>query len=273
MKTAVSGLVGSALGGLLLSACLGISDVEDRDGGASGGSGGSGVDGGGFPGYGGSGGADASAGGSGGTGGTTTGGAGGASGGAGGSGGSGGISSGKLTLKPGLALAGDGFLANPDLCGDVVHDSYQQSSYKAIHAGRDVPCSGVATYRAYLRFDLAPVKSSVKKATLRFYYAQKADPTAGVGLWSIPDFKQLGSQSWGLPLENSYGTVLTPASALGWIETEVSNEAKAAQAQGEAASFELRYLDEGEDPAGKSRWYGIVATENGTLGPELVVEY
>ncbi|MBK8994146.1 MAG: DNRLRE domain-containing protein [Myxococcales bacterium] len=258
-----------------LTACLGISDVDERDGGATGG-GGSGIDGGGFPGYGGTGGGDSGATGgsdSGGTGGGSSGGAAGDGSSTGGGAGTGGISSGTVTLEPGLALAGDGFLAHPDLCGKTVHDSYQQSSYKAIHAGRDVPCNGLSTYRAFVRFDLGPVPGPVKKATLRLYYAQKAEPNAGVGLWAIPDFSQLTAQSWNLALGTSYGTLVTPTSALGWAQKDVSNAAKAAQSQGDAAAFELRYLDESEDPAGKSRWYGFVATENGTLGPELVVDY
>lgn len=252
-----------------LTACLGISDVDaPRDGGGgSAGTGGTGIDGGGFPGFGGA---------SGGAGGGSPGGsagAGGSGGPSGGAGGSGGVAGGTLTLKPGLALAGDGFLSNPSLCGDSVIDSYQQASYKAIHAGRDVPCGNTATYRAYVRFELTSVPGPVKKATLRLYYAQKADPTAGVGLWAIPDFQALTTQSWGVGLGTDHGTVITPSSALGWIQKDVTGDAKDAQTKGAAAAFELRYQNEAEDPAGKSRWYGIVATENGTLGPELVVEY
>lgn len=273
MKSAGSGKLGWVVTAASLTACLGISDVEERDGGATGG-GGSGIDGGGFPGYGGTGGGDGGAtGGSGGTTGGSAGTTGGSAGATGGSAGAGGVTGGTVTLKPGLALAGDGFLANPGLRGKTVHDSYSQSSYKAIHAGRDVPCNGLATYRAFVRFELGPVPGPVKKATLRLYYAQMAEPNAGVGLWAIPDFTPLTTQSWNLPLGTSFGTLVTPTSTPGWTQKDVSNAVKAAQSQGEAAAFELRYLDESEDPAGKSRWYGFVATENGTLGPELVVEY
>ena len=175
-------------------------------------------------------------------------------------------------MKPGPGLSGDGFLALLSLCGEKVHDSYQQANYKAIHVGRDLPCGSKATYRAFLRFGLSAVPAPVKKATLKIYYAQKKDPTAGVSLLAISDFQQLVSASWDAAVLIDLGTVITPGTAPGWIATDVSGPVQAAQASG-AAAFELRYQDEGQDPAGKSRWYGVVATENGSLGPELAVEY
>ncbi len=259
-------------------ACLGIAEVDGGTGGsAAGGVGGAGIDGGGgFPGAGGAGGVQDAAnsdapsiggsggsGGSGGTGGT----------GSGGAGATGGSTGGSVTLKPGLALAGDGFLAQPSLCGDQVIDSYSQPSYKAIHVGRDVPCGNVATYRAYVRFAAPTLPGPVKKATLRFHYAQKQDPTGGVQLLGITDFQQLTTSAWGQPTAANFGTVIAPTTPVGWVVTEVTGHVKAALGAGGGVAFELRYDAEGQDPAGKSRWYGIVATENGANGPELVVEY
>jgi hypothetical protein len=256
---------------LLAAGCLGISDVNPSDGGPPTGTGGAGIDGGsGFPGFDASGDGAAGAGGTGGA----AGGTGGAAGGTGGAaGGTGGAAGGSATLKPSSGLGGDGFIATPHLCNKVVHDHYQQASYKAIHAGRDVPCGGVATYRAFLRFDLGGIPGPIKKATLRLYYAQKAEPKAGVGLFGIKDFGQLDPGDWSLLVGTSHGTVVTAASGLGWISRDVTADAAAAKSGGSAVAFTLRYLGEGEDPAGQSRWYGFVAAENGTLGPELVVDY
>jgi hypothetical protein len=275
--------IGVGSGALALGSCLGLSEVESPGNTASGGDA-SVVDGGVFPG-GGKGG-DAQAGGgtspSGGSGGTSpSGGSGGTSpsGGSGGtspSGGSGGSVGGTATLHPGLALVGDGFLANPSLCGDTVLDSYNQPSYKAIHVGRDPPCGKVATYRAYLRFDLSSVKTlAIKTAKLRFYYASKSEPTAAVSLLYIADFGQLEPSDWSIAVRDDLGPVFDPATIPGWIEVDAQASLLDAIAKGDAAlAFELRYGDEGEDPGGKSRWYGVVAVENGGgLEPSLVLTW
>lgn len=258
-------------------ACLGIAEVDQGNAGGQGGLGGSSLDGGGgFPSAGGSGAAGGSDGASGAGGSGGAGALGGADAGtpdATPGGGTGGISGGTKILKPGLALAGDGFLAAPSLCGDQVIDSYSQPSYKAIHVGRDVPCGKVATYRAFLRFDAATLPGPLKKATLKLYYAQKQQPTAGVTLLGITDYPQLTTSAWSQPTAATFGTVITPSSAPGWVAVDVSAHVTSSWSGGGGVAFELRYEAEGQDPGGTSRWYGIVATENGSLGPELVVEY
>lgn len=262
---------------------MGISEVDTPGSGGAGGTAGTVIaSGGSFPSSGGSGGSgiDGAAG-AGGTlggggvpsgGGTASGGAG-ASGGSGGGGGSGGTGTSKLTLLPGSGLTGDGFLAQPGLCNKTVFDSYSQPNYKAIHVGRDVPCGSVATYRAFIRFDLSKLSSAVLSAKLRLHYSSTTNPTAAVSLLGIADFGQLSSQVWSAAKGTDYGTLLTPTSPLGWLETSVVDQVNSAISSGGGVAFELRYQNEGEDPGGKSRWYGLVAADNGSLGPELVVTY
>jgi hypothetical protein len=260
---------GLLLSGLGLGACLGLSEVDDPTG-VDAGSGGQVNSGGGFPG-GGSGGDASLSGGAAGSAGA------GSSGGSGGStGGSGGSAGGTLTVHPGLALMGDGFLASPDLCGDPVIDSYGQPSYKAIHAGRDQPCGNVATYRAFMRFELTALEGlATKTAKLRFYYASKASPTAAVHAVYVADFGQLDANDWNVAERQNLGDVLDPSTIPGWVELDVTSPLADALSKGDAAlAFELRYDDEAQDPAGKSRWYGVVAVENGGgLEPSLVVTY
>jgi hypothetical protein len=260
------------------TACLGIADTTSTASDA-GGDAPHTLDGGGFPGT------DSGSGGSGGTtaidgsAGATSGGApggGGAPSGGGGSSGTGGTTGGTLTIMPPLALSGDGFLAKPDLCGQVVWDSYQQPSYKAIHAGRDVPCGSIATYRAFMRFDLSPASGkTIKSAHLRFYYVEKIDnPTVAVNLFRVSDFGQLDSNDWNATEVEAYGAVLGSSTAPGWIDVDVTAGANAAAGAGGFLAFKLQAADEGFDPGGKSHWYGFAATESGqSTSPRVVITY
>jgi len=258
----------------LASSCLGLAEVEDpatKDGGAADAMG---VDGGGFPGFGGAGGdanaagggADSSVGGSAGS--APTGGGGAPPGG----GGTGGTPPGGTLTLPVLA---DGFLANPDLCGKSVWDSYSQPSYKAIHVGRDVPCSGIATYRAFMRFDVKPASGvTPKSAKLRFHFTSTTDPISGVKLVAIPDYAALDAGDWSAAELKGYGTVLGPATPLGWVEVDVLDSLLQALGSGSKLAFKLQYENEGEDPADKSRWYGITAQEQGNSNvAQVVVDY
>lgn len=259
--------------GWTLSACLGIAEVDDRSGPSDGGGGSDGAAAGsGWPDSGSGGVAGASTGGAAGGGATSSG----ATGGAGATGGSGGTTGGTLTIKPGLSTSGDGFLASPDLCNQTVFDSYKQPSYKAIHVGRDVPCGAIATYRAYVRFDLSPLAGkSAKSAKLRFYYAENTDATAGVALRYIDDFGQLDFGDWPIAERMTFGSVFDASTAPGWVERDVTAAVQDVQSKSETVvAFQLRYLDETQDPGGTSRWYGIVATEDPSdQGPQLLVDY
>ena len=205
-------------------------------------------------------------------------GGGGAAGAAGGAGaaGSGGGPPTTVTVYPLAGLDGDGFLASPDLCGQEVWDYYTQATYKALHVGRDNPCSADTTYRAFLRFSLLPfVGTAPVEAVLRFSYAGKTDPTAGVGLFEVADFQSLAVGDWGAQHRHDFGQVLGPSTAPDWIEVDVVDRVAAALAQGMSAiAFKLQYADEAEDPNGKSRWYGIRASNDGIdNAPRLVVTY
>jgi hypothetical protein len=196
---------------------------------------------------------------------------------AGGAGGAGGTDGGPPTtntIRPSNALDGDGFLANPALCGQQVWDFYEQSTYKALHVGRDVPCSEVATYRTYMRFELQSlVGTTIQSAVLRFELRSKSDPTAGVDLLEIADFGNLGAGDWSGGEKHDFGEVFNTTTALGWVGTDVTARVAAAVSDGQIA-FKLQYRDESADPQGKSRWYGITsANEGSSRAPQLVVTY
>ena len=194
--------------------------------------------------------------------------------GAGGAGGTGGPAPITNTLRPATGLGGDGFLSNPALCGETVWDFYEQSTYKAVHVGRDVPCSNVATYRAFMRFNLQNLAgAAIVSAILRFELRSKTDVSSAVNLVEIEDFGNLGAGDWGSAERQNLGQVFGPGTALGWVETDVTGRVVAALSSGVIA-FKLQYGDESEDPAGKSRWYGITATDDGaSRAPQLVVSY
>lgn len=195
-------------------------------------------------------------------------------GGAGGAGGAEGGSPSTNTIRPSNALDGDGFLANPALCGQQVWDYYQQSTYKALHVGRDAPCSEVATYRAYMRFELQSLAgATIQSAILRFELRSKSEPTAGVDLLEIEDFGNLGAGDWSGAEKHDFGEVFNTTTALGWVETNVTARVAASVSNGQIA-FKLQYRDESADPQGKSRWYGITsANEGSSRAPQLVVTY
>jgi hypothetical protein len=186
-------------------------------------------------------------------------------------GGSGGTAPVVITIKPLGGLQGDGFLAHPNLCGQEVFDSYAHDSYKGIHVGRDPPCNQTATYRAFVRFKLDVLGSGpIVSAKLRLYLKEKTEPTAGVDLQRINDFGNLDANDWNKATIKNLGGLITPGTKLGWIEADVTPGVSLALADGVVA-YRLIYDNEAEDPGGKSRWYVIVASDNGTLGPELVV--
>lgn len=178
------------------------------------------------------------------------------------------------TVRPTGALDGDGFLASPPLCGDAVWDYYQQSSYKALHVGRDEPCGSVSTYRAFLQFSLAPFAgTTISAALLRFELRTKSNPRAGVVLHAIESFGNLTLASWNQAVLQDYGPVLDEASAMGWIEVDVTDRVTQALGSGVIA-FRLSYATESENPEGKSRWYGITAVDDGDArAPQLVITY
>jgi hypothetical protein len=239
--------------------CLGLAEVDEPSQG-TGGSGAVGADGGAWPesgsdASGGTGNADATpdvavggASGSGATGGTTA-----------------------VVVLPKGSLAGDGFIASPDLCGEDVWDSYDQSSYFALHVGRDNPCNEKATYRAFLRFSLDGLPSGQPvSAKLRFHYEQYGDATGDAELFEIQDFVQLEAADWDSNVLTPLGVVLEPSTPLGWIEIDVTSLV----AGKSGIAFMLRYTNENEDFGDVSRWYGIVAEDTGdAYVPRLELEY
>ncbi len=184
----------------------------------------------------------------------------------------GGGGAGMIVVKPELGAGGDGFLSLPDLCGTAVWDWYDQPGYKAIHAGRDNPCSVDVSYRAYLRFGIKNL-GDASSATLRLYYASRAEPTAGVKLFEIDDFVTLGAEDWSAVQRADLGVVMDPATPVGtWIDVDVTARYLQAQLDGlETLAFELRYANEAEPTNAMSKWYGFASAENDNNQPRLVL--
>jgi hypothetical protein len=243
-----------------LVSCLGLAEVDESKQG-TGGSGAVGPDGGTWP----ESGSDAN----GGTGNTDAT-ADVALGGASGSGATGGTPN-TIVIQPKGSLAGDGFIASPDLCDQIVWDSYDQSTYFALHVGRDNPCNEKSTYRAFLRFDLDGLPAGAPlSAKLRFHYEQYGDATGDAELFEIEDFGQLKADDWDSNTLTNLGVVLEPSTPLGWIEVDVTSLI----AGKTGIAFLLRYTNENEDFGDESRWYGIVAEDTGdAYVPRLELEY
>ena len=181
-----------------------------------------------------------------------------------------------ITINPNLGLTGDGFLANPTLCGTQVWNYYTQAYGDMLHVGADVPCGSNAYYRSYFSFNLFGLSGkTIGYAKFRFYYAGKTSPAYNVALQEITPFGTLAYSDWGSTSTyiTSFGTVLTTGTATGqWIEVDVTTALQAAIDRS-ASRFDLRmhYGGEGVAP-GTSRWYAITATDDGGNKPQLVVE-
>ena len=181
-----------------------------------------------------------------------------------------------VTLFPPVELSGDGFLASPDLCGQAVWSYQSEASHKLLWVGRDVPCAVGATYRAFVRFALAPIaNASIIEAKLGISCAGKTDPTADVLLFEVADFGQLAASDWSAQERHSFGPVFAPSTPAGWVEVDVTAQVKAALSESLAAiAFKLQYSTESEDTHGNARYYSVHASEDGTSNaPRLVVVY
>lgn len=183
-----------------------------------------------------------------------------------------------MIIKAQTGLAGDGFLANPSLCGQSVWDYYAQAWGAMLHVGTDYPCDIDAVYRIYIRISLAAITGPVTSAYLKFYNIYAGDhgssPNAGVTLYEIADFGSLDSGDWSYSDRATFGTVLSPGQGTGWISVDVTARVQAAKAEGLGyIAFMLAAQDEGP-PGGVSRWYAISAADNGSdLEPRLDVAF
>lgn len=178
-------------------------------------------------------------------------------------------------------LTGDGFLANPSLCGDQVLNYYGVSGggrpvYKGLFVGRDFPCGANATYRTFVRFPLAG-KPTAHIQSVRFaaFLMEKDSPQGSVELRRITDFETLTFADFNLATITNLGTFCTTSQAVGWVTRDVTEAYLAALGSGVLA-LQLRSLAEGTDPGGHSRFYGFVSADddsNPSLTPRLLVGF
>jgi hypothetical protein len=176
-------------------------------------------------------------------------------------------------------LTGDGFLANPSLCGDVVHDWFQRPTYRGLFAGRDFPCGAEAAYRAFLRFPILPgPRFELTKVELWLFYAEKGVPIFGLDLYEIPDFGTLDFGDFGAisAPRHAFGNIATPFTPTGqWLVTNVTTRYLQAKTDGLTHLAFCLAQNESILSGGISRWYAIVAADNpGGIGvPRLVYTF
>lgn len=181
----------------------------------------------------------------------------------------------------GTGLTGDGFLANPNLCGDQVHDFYgvggpPRPSYKGVFVGRDFPCGNNATYRAFFRFPLAGLPTeNIQQVLFAAYLMEKDNPQGSADLRHINDFGTLDFGDYNIATVTNLGTFVSSSTAIGWVTKDVTSAYNAALAGGVLA-LQLRSTAEGSDPGGHSHFYGFVSADddiNPFFTPRLLVGF
>lgn len=173
--------------------------------------------------------------------------------------------------------SGDGYIGLPtSTCQGGVHDDGANcGGASCVAVGRDPPCGDQATYRAYFRFELAPLAGfQPKNATLKLYLWTKSSADKPAELHQIQDFGSLENSDWDSPLLTTFNlTFLQPTTPIGPVSQTVTTELlNALVAKETAIAFMLKSGDETQTVS-SSHWYGIASADEDNAAPVIELSY
>jgi hypothetical protein len=185
-------------------------------------------------------------------------------------------------IFPVTGLDGDGFLANPNLCGTQVFDYVPLGALvqkRALAVGRDFRCDINVTYRTFIKWQLAgaPILDIDKVLlTLDLFSKDPDRPPAGSDclVYRIGDFGTLTFADYNIATIASLGTICTPATTNGPVSLDITSIYTEIVGAGFLA-VELRVVNEMQNPSG-IRPYAFVSTDEPTLTalrPRLVSSF
>lgn len=179
----------------------------------------------------------------------------------------------------GTGLTGDGYLANPNMCGTQVFDFTSVSgsprpTYRGVFVGQDFACSIDVAYRAFFRWSLVGAPSQeIAKVEFWAYLAEAITTSGNIGLRQISDFGTLDFGDYGIATLVDLGLFLGGEGAQpGWVTKDVTAQYLAAV----GGNFALQLRGSNEAGVGRSAFWGFVAADDIVqphLRPKLVITF